>query len=260
MNSWVPISISAHSESRYQPRQDFGFSSSFQAVKVTASELPRLLPHYAIGFTLEKDRYNLVALLGLNGNCNHYLEAGLGWNCEEIPTIVSTFPFAILETGENKNRALCISENFLSQDSSLPALFENGEELASDVKEVFEQLQQFEIELKRTQDSCQLLEDLDLLEPWPVKVQDSEDSEVTELRGLFRTKETKLNQLEPNDLAELRDHSGLLIAYGQLFSMHGLTGLAQRMTQHQLYDSQIKQTRAELGNILSSDTGSISFD
>jgi len=69
MTQWIALSKTDHAASLYWPRDGYHFASDQQVVPVLVAELGKLLPHYALAFVKEGERYQPVAITGL-GNCN----------------------------------------------------------------------------------------------------------------------------------------------------------------------------------------------
>jgi hypothetical protein len=72
---------------------------------------------------------------------------------------------------------------------------------------------------------------MELLTPWELIVQDGEGKSIT-INGLYRVDEAVLNALDGDKLLRLRNSAGLVLAYGQLFSMLQSVQLTQRAQYH----------------------------
>jgi len=142
------------------------------------------------------------------------------------------------------------------QESSLGEveLFFDEEGKPSEIiTKVMEFLADFARKQAATNTVCKLLQDKQLLKPWPIQWKVGEDSKA--LSGLHCIDEEALKKLSADSLVELRDSGALMVAYGQLFSMVHINSLIQLMLAE-------KTTVAANELIFDSneDSGTISFD
>lgn len=86
MDSWTPVSRDKHAKSCWLPRPGFNFANKLEVVKVSASEVSALLPHFVFGFIKDSnDKYNFVVLLGAGGGRNLYVDLDGNWLCSQVP-------------------------------------------------------------------------------------------------------------------------------------------------------------------------------
>jgi hypothetical protein len=148
------------------------------------------------------------------------------WLGEYVPALYRTYPFRLARNDENVE-VLCIDETFAQvSDSTVgePFFMPDGSP-SPPVAEVFTLLSQIDKEHRNTEKACEVLARHSLFEPWPLRVQDG--AELHEPGGLLRIAESKLYSLDSAALIEIRDCGGLMLAFGQLFSMHQIYKLGK---------------------------------
>ena len=79
MPQWIALSRTQHADHSYLPRQGYTFAVNQAVAPVLLAELPKLLPHYALGFIQQETGYQAVALLSLDGQNNLYLHSDGRW-------------------------------------------------------------------------------------------------------------------------------------------------------------------------------------
>ncbi|MBC52829.1 MAG: hypothetical protein CMQ34_03235 [Gammaproteobacteria bacterium] len=259
MSEWIAVSRAAHADKYWRPRSGFGFARSHQLVPFIIAELAKLLPHYALGFVQNNEgEYQAVAMLGLGGEQNLFVNDELQWLCSYVPADLRAFPFALLDD-DNGNKIFSIRTDHLSESREQPRLFNGEGELDSSAAAVFEFLSQRETGRHITLLACAELSEAGLIEPWPISIAREGNREALKINGLHRINEEALNKLDSPRLEKLRDSGALALAYGQLFSAPQVQQLAQRAET--LAKTKQKTVDAGLDKLLGGDdAGSLNFD
>jgi hypothetical protein len=227
MTLWTAISKSEHANSYWRGRNGFEFASKQQVIEVYAAELSRLLPNYVFGFVLNKDKFNLVAVLGFGGESNCFVTADSKWMCEIVPAAIRGFPFNLIDNEEGE-KVLCIEESHLTDDSNAAPLFDESGDLAPETAEILKFLNNCDYSRTHTLAACEALTEARLIEPWPLSIKNGDSEDTLPIKGLYRISETKLNSISRTSLSKLRESAALTIAYAQLFSQNQLAQLIQR--------------------------------
>jgi hypothetical protein len=131
---------------------------------------------------------------------------------------------------------------------------------SSAVADVLNFLTQVEANRKVTARICTALQQYELIQPWPIKVQTDEREQ--SIDGLFRIDEAALNVLPADAFTKLRDTGALIVAYCQLLSMQHLARLGQLAKAHAQADAsqELKTTASgELDLEFLNEGGSINF-
>lgn len=212
------VSRERHAGKTWQRPANFFFASKDAIAALTSQEIPRALSSMAIGFVASDGGYLPAALQGIKPGQNRFVSSSGSWLGEYIPAIYRVFPFR-LARNENNVEVLCVDEEAAQvsdNDRGEPFFMPDGSP-APAVAEAFKLLLQLEKDRQNTEKACAVLARLELFEPWPLRGQQGE--ETFEASGVFRIAETRIYSLDATALTELRDCGGLMLAFGQLFSM-----------------------------------------
>ncbi|MEX1198727.1 MAG: SapC family protein [Pseudohongiellaceae bacterium] len=260
MTRWTAVSRQQHANARWKPRKGFEFARPLQVVDVLIPELSKLLPHYALAFIQRDGNWQPVALLGIGGEKNLYVDADGKWLGRYVPAALRGYPFT-LAAREDGDKVLCLNEAHLategtSEDGTQP-LF-HGEELAEPTARTLGFLKQCDQARTGTAAATKALADADLFQPWPLKVNRGEEKEPLTLDGLHHINEQRLNELDAETFAGLRRAGALLLAYSQLLSMVQTEQLGQR-AEHLGAQAKARTATDDLGSLFD-DSGSLNFD
>ncbi len=219
MAEYCVISKERHAGKTWQRPPNYAFAAKDAVAPLVAHELPRAMASMGLGFIESSGVYTLVAVQGLRQGQNKFVSRDGRWVGDYIPATYRTYPFRL---GRNPDGIdiLCIDETAaqVSENRNGEAFFLLDGTPAPALTQAFQLLVELEKDRLKTQKACDALARHDLLEPWLLRANDGD--KVLEAAGLFRVAEAKLYALDPAALAEVRDNSGLMIAFAQLFSMH----------------------------------------
>jgi hypothetical protein len=163
MPNWIAISPSQHANKHYLPRQGYSFAADQQAIPILLAELSKLLPHYALAFIHQGSTYQPVAITGLGGGRNLYVNHDGKWLATYAPAFLRSHPFRLL-TAENKQQVLCIQEDHLVDDSQGQPLFDSDGNLTKPVQDTLNFLNECEKNRRVTQAACAALDNAGVIE------------------------------------------------------------------------------------------------
>lgn len=224
MTQWTALSKTAHRDKRLLPRDGYAHARHEVVVPVLLAELPRLLPHYPLGFIARGEGYVPVALLSLDGQRNLYVAPGGKWIGPYVPALMRHYPFALAD-GQEGQKVLAVDAERLSDRDGEP-LFD-GEEPSDMVQKTLNFLQQCEADRQKTRAATQALKDAGVIAGWPLTVQRHDEEAPTPVTGLYRVDEAALNALDAETLATLQG-APLGLAHAQMFSISQLDQLSER--------------------------------
>lgn len=230
MNSLIALSPSTHATKKFLPRERYHFVKEKNFVPILLAELSHLIPHYLLGFVKNGDRFLAVALLGMSEK-NLYVNHDGMWLGSYVPSAFRAYPFAIAKDTQSEQNVFCLHEEALSDAKEALPLFDDEGAISSETKRHLEFLQQCETNKVQTQRAVDALQDAGVLVPWELTLKDAEAKPVA-INGLYRIDEQALNALDASQLLEVRNSSGLVLAYAQLFSMLQSEQLTQRAQYH----------------------------
>lgn len=253
--SWIPVSRSAHAEHRYLPRAGFRHAAARRAVPVLLAELPRLLPHYMLGFAEQEGELVPVAVLGLAEHDNLYLHPDGRWLGAYVPSALRGFPFALVRS-EHGERTLAVESAHLVEGDAGEPLFGDAGALAEPVAGALGFLHQCADNRPVTRQATQALQSAGLLTPWTPAV--TLEGRQHTLGGLHRVDEQALNRLAAADYARLQG-APMTLAYAQLFASRNTAQLVQRLRFQQQHAAAASPP-ADLGALFGEDDDELMFD
>nr|WP_176704553.1 SapC family protein [Pseudomonas sp.]QDK64879.1 SapC family protein [Pseudomonas sp.] len=230
MADFQVITRERHGLQYWLKHSTYTFAASDALCPLVAQELPKAMLSMPIGFMAEGHCYIPVAVQGLAPGQNLLVGLDGRWLVPYIPAPYRGYPFRMAST-EQGEQVLCIDEasGLLSESAGEPFFDEDGTPHQS-VVEILNFFTQIEANRQLTRNICLLLQQYDLIQPWPITVQGEQGEQQVE--GLFRVDEMALNALSAEALAEVRNAGGLTVAYCQLLSMQHLSTLGTLAQAH----------------------------
>lgn len=231
MSQYTPVDRRHHADKRWRRHNTYQFSAQDAVAALIAQELPKAHISMPIAFFKVDNTFTPVAVQGLKAGQNLLVAPDGRWLAGYTPAAYRGYPFRLANT-EDGQQVLCVDE-----DSGLVTDGPEGEPFLSDdgtpsppLGDVLNFLTQVEANRKVTIRICAALQQHDLIQPWPIKIQTDEGEQTID--GLFRIDEAALNVLPAEDFIKLRDTGALLVAYCQLLSMQHLPILGQLAQAH----------------------------
>jgi hypothetical protein len=262
MGSWTAISTDLHAKSCFRLRQGFEFADNQQIVGVLIEELAVLIPHYACAFIKDDaGSYKLVALLGLGGERNLFVNFEHKWLCEYVPAALRAYPFTLADKPDSDSgeKILCIDTDYLTDESEAKPIFDGEGNLGSEVARVLDFLNKCDRGRVQTQNACAALENAGLIRPWELSISKGEGQEPQKVSDLYQIDEMALSKLDSSVVTGLISSGALGVAYAQLFSMHQIYKLDKNLTYLNRQQMQ-RDSQPSVAGLFGEDEGSLNFD
>jgi len=197
------------------------------AIPVTMTEMPKAGRDYPVVFA-SKDggaSYGVVALLGLRSGENLFVTPQGTWRDDAYaPAYLRRYPFCmatVTRDGQLQDeRILCVASEALDNARGLPAEKQDGQPM-SWWNEQRHLVLEYEADLMRTQQLCDVVKKLDLLRPFGAQAI-SKDGAVVNLAGMYRVEESLLARRKADDLRMLIDKGIMGRLYAHMMSLDNL--------------------------------------
>lgn len=257
MPQWIALSYSQHADSHYLPREGYHFAAYQAVASILIVELPKLLPHYPLGFIQQGEDYQAVAVLSLDGQRNLYVAPNGKWIGSYVPASLRGYPFA-LANNEQGGKVLAIEADSLTEQEVEP-LFNDAGEPAETVASTLDFLKQCEQNRQLTQQAVNALQEASVIEPWPLQLGRGEGQEPLKVQGLYRVSEQALNVLDAEAYAKLQG-APMALAHAQLFSTHNLHHLTERARLLAEAEQPAAPVPENLDSLFGGDDDDLTFD
>lgn len=222
MQSVCEISPSQFGSKFWKRFSGYGFAATEAVTPVVLQELPQVLPHFVIAFTASSGGVSPVVLLTLQPGLNSFVSLDGRWLVRYVPAILRSYPFCVRPTADGR-RVVCVDQDsglIVEAPTQAEIFFEPDGTPGPALREVVTFLQAYEANRLQTATAATALQQMGLLEPWPLTTAGEDQGRA--ISGLMRVREAALAGLSGEQLVQLRDVGGLALAYGQLFSMGNL--------------------------------------
>ena len=218
-----PIALNSETHRRLKIKpsgEGLKFSAKTNSVLLAGVEFPEACKHFPIVFAKITDQLVLpVALLGFRDLENLFVDASGQWQSEYVPAYVRRYPFVLGNAGSGDQLAVCIDESFpgFGADEGQP-LFNDKGEPTDYLKGVLAFLQDYQVQLGRTDNFLKTLRELDLLMDVGANV-DLPGGERISIGGLMMVDERKLQALPEAQVVRLFRSGELAWVYSHLISI-----------------------------------------
>lgn len=219
----VPLSSEQHARLHIDAAAGYDFAREATAVLLTTVEFSKASREYPIVFLEDGDKVNPVALLGLPGGQNQYLTKDGKWNAAYIPAYVRRYPF-IPGSGVAENElVLCIDEDAPNVNTEHGAALFNEGEHSPFLKGYISLIDDYQVQVKRTEGFSSRLHELKLLVPMKadLKLNDVTNS----LTGFMVVAPDRLKALRPAQQSELVKSDDMASIYAHLSSIENFNRL-----------------------------------
>lgn len=225
-----PLSKERHSDWSVEVGQDFGYARELTAVPLMAAEFFQAAKEFPIAFVRNQENVQPVAVLGVRGQENLFLDKEGRWKGRYLPAFLRRYPFIFARSEDGKTFALCIDEAFhgFNQEGRGEALFTDEGEITPYVSRVLEFLKAFQLENSRTLALCKKLDDYELLESKNA-VWKSPEGESATLTGFFLVNQEKLRALPAKLLGEMVKTGEMDVIYAHLSSIANFNEFRNRL-------------------------------
>jgi len=225
----VPVSREQHGSTKVRPIAGFSFARSFHLASLAMQEFVRASAFYPIVFLddRERDMFRPVALLGLESGENLCIEPEGAWlRGAYIPGIIRRYPFALANTEQTGEFAVCVDEaaGLLDADEGMPLFDPSGAptETLENIKRFLGELQQMDT---LTAQFSTFLARHNLLRPLNLRVRVA--GAARDIAGSYVINEERLEAVNDSVFLEMRGLRYLQPVYAHLSSLPQIDRLIQ---------------------------------
>lgn len=227
-----PVNKTEFGNKRWIGPRDLRFAAQDAICPITLREMYKAVLGLPIGFVLQKEQPQPVALLGLKQGESLLVNDQGQWLGRYLPAAYRTFPFHLIQAQDDK-LVLCfdVESGCLSEKEGEP-FFDEAGDLTPATNRALKLLTEVYKDRQLTQQICSLLHRKELIKPWLIKVKNGDKESVIE--GICRVDERALNELSNDDFEEIRKVGALPLIYSHLLSVQHLPSLiklAERTAQ-----------------------------
>ena len=212
---------------RYKRNHTFYGAASDMVAPLAMHEMPKAMMHLPIGFAKLDGNLGPVAIQGLSSTSNLLVAPDGHWRGRYLPMCYRFQPFALATLADDR-QVLCFDadSDLMSVTDGEPFFTEDGQRTEA-VNQILRALGIHAARRKVTREVCALLNDMGLMVPWPIEVEDDQKQSRSVLGGLFKIDESVFHQITGDQLVQIRDRHALVVIYSQLLSMRHLGSLKQ---------------------------------
>lgn len=230
MPQYHPVSFERHGHQQWKRYSNYLFAAGDAVAPLTAPELAKAVLSLAIALVPVNDRFTVVAVQGFQPNQNLFVLPDGRWAGDYIPAHYRGHPFALLDSADGQ-QVLCIDEagDHLTTEGG-ERFFDEPGKPSQVIGELLTFLGHVKSADAATRQMCDVLQQYQLIVPWPLTVKTAEGDKTVE--GLFRIDEAAFNALPAEALFHIRQAGALPLVYCQLLSMQNIAKLSQLVTLH----------------------------
>ncbi|MEX0960824.1 MAG: SapC family protein [Burkholderiales bacterium] len=208
------------------------FAQSMHALPISFSEILPASRDYPLAFVSADngDKFAIMAILGLQKGQNLFrMEDGRWDRRAYLPAYIRRYPFCMATVTRDgklqKDRIFCVEDSALSPEGE--TLFDNDGNALPAWSHIENFLLEFERDLLRAEEFCQLVKDLELLEPVSVTAEVAEGFKL-QLEGIHRVRRESLARLPEDALRQLFEKQTAEGVFAHLFSLGNFKRLLNR--------------------------------
>lgn len=207
------------------------FVRQTNAVPVSFTEFAVACRDYPLAFvtTVQRRSFSPVAIVGIAGNENLYVESSRWDSSVYLPAYVRRYPFCMarvtLDGQEQADRLVCVEEAFVAESGE--TLFDDSGNALPRWTNVGKLLEEYERDLERTREMCGILGDFGLLEPFALQAVLT-GAEPVNLAGMYRVEEKRLETLNAAQHKTLIRKGVMGRIYAHLISLENFARLLNR--------------------------------
>lgn len=220
-----------HRRRRVRTASGFAFARKAHSVVLAGIEFNEACKEYAIVFTRSGNgRVVPVAMLGLRGGENLFVDDADGWDARYVPAFVRRYPFVLAEL-PGQSLAVCIDEAYPGWNVAQgePLFDPDGTETPF-LKNALEFLAHYQREHQRTEAFCKRLDEAGLLREMNARAQLADGRAFT-VDGLLVVDEQKLLALSDATALAMFRAGELHLVSMHLASLSNLQRLVDRIAQ-----------------------------
>lgn len=223
----IALNSETHRNLKIKPSgEGLKFSAKTNSVLLAGVEFPEACKHFPIVFgKVAGEQVLPMALLGFRDLENLFVDSDGRWKGEYVPAFIRRYPFVLAKGNAAQNMTVCIDESYpgFGADEGQPLFNEKGESTEY-LKGVVAFLQDYQMQLERTNTFLQTLREFDLLTDVAANVS-LPSGERYSLAGLRMVDERKLQALSDDKVMRLFRSGELAWIYSHLLSMSNFNRL-----------------------------------
>ena len=225
---WIPLSKTVHAKKEIKKKENVDFIKNVTLVQLYNFEIQQAASYMPIMFVKNRDLTNICAVLGLSKEQNLFVTADNKWDLFYFPAAFGSYPFRSAKTDDGKITLLFLEESGLVVDEGLgrPLFKEDGQETEI-LQHYIRLLTKMERSNASTSPALSLIEELELLKPFKIKVAEA-SGESHLIDGLFCVDLERFKELEDKDYIKLRHEHAMELIYAHLFSLSCFDKLVRR--------------------------------
>ena len=230
----TPVSAQRHGDWCVETQPNYEFARQVNSVPLASVEIPHAAREYTIVFSGTAEEVQPIVLLGVGAQENLYVTQDGGWDATYIPAFVRRYPFVFSKSAEGDTFTLCIDESWdgCNQQASGQPLFDEKGERSTYMEKMIGFVTEYQRQFQRTQQYCNKLQELELLEPNQLNFTLAGGEQQT-LGGFMIVSRDKLKALPPEKLAELAQSDELELTYTHLQSVNNMSLVLKRVAARQ---------------------------
>lgn len=228
----IPVSPERHRKQSLLPLSSFDFAKDMAVIPLYGVELAIAALEMPIAFIVEAGEALMpAALVSTEPGRNFFVNRENRWFSSYVPAVLRRHPFVLAKNPQTDELLVCVDEDSgrLSETEGQPLFQEDGQPSVI-LNEIINFLRTLEENRAKTAAACAVMMQTGIIVPWELKVRKEE--ETTQLAGLFRVDEARLNSLPGERLLELQAAGALPLIYAHLISLGKLPVLGQLAAAH----------------------------
>jgi hypothetical protein len=209
------------------------FAQSGNAIPISLSEFQPVARDYPIVFTGADNgqAFTPVAVLGLTGGENLFVEDGAWVSGVYIPAYARRYPFCMAKVNVNqvaqKEHLICVEKTYIDENGE--QMFDEKQQPTAKWNDLERLLGEYERDLERSREMCSILSDYGLFEPFTMQASfRQEGAKPMQVTGMYRVIEKNLENLNAAQLKNLMRKGILPRIYLHLVSLENFGRLLDR--------------------------------
>jgi hypothetical protein len=226
----VALDREQHRNLRVRPLPDLAFLGDVTAVPVVVGEFADIARQGPVGFLRmsgdEGGGLIPVALMGLPGGRNLYLDANGKWTGGYIPAFIRRYPFLFSENGDKLT--VCIDRDFQGfNETEGEPLFDAAGEPSEFTKNAMNLLTEYPRQVALTQAFTKRLQDAGVLQDSAAEIK-LEDGRSTTINGMLTVDDAKFRAIPEATIKAWFDGGDLGCVYAHRISLGHLVDLCRK--------------------------------
>ncbi|MFD0860117.1 SapC family protein [Roseovarius aquimarinus] len=217
----VPVNRQTHRDVSVKRTTSFDFARDLNSLPIVDAEFARIALEMPIVFAKTDTGVVSLALLGASENRNAFVAKDGTWTGRYVPAFLRRYPFVFAVEEEGKRMTLCVDDSFsgLNEDNLGERLFDSEGTETTYLSTVLNFMEEYQATYNRTQQFCDRLQELDLLEEARIDYRLS-DGKAGGVTGFLRVSNEKLRALPDDKIAAMFRSGDLDLIQLHLLSMH----------------------------------------